>query len=155
MVATSASRMSPSMPSKTVTWDHFVLAYSAGGIGRGGCVLLLFDLRGAGGSGGSCNEGRHDGSPEGAVVIRACSLTDFTWSPSPSVTKVAASAVLFGEGACVDAWGSVAVSPALWRWGGGAFTFRAGRAGIQLRCPAPLGLGPAAMLGGGCCPRLG
>ena len=128
MVATSVSRRSPSMPSKAVTCVHFVLAYSAAGIGRGGCVLLLFDLRGAGGSGGNCDAVRRDGSPEGAVGSSACSVTGFSCPSVSSVAMVAASAVLFGGGACVDALDSVSVNPVWWRLGGGAFTEQAEQA---------------------------
>ncbi|OLP75430.1 hypothetical protein AK812_SmicGene44768 [Symbiodinium microadriaticum] len=42
-----------------------------------------------------------------------------------STSEVAASAVLFGGGAGVDALGSVSANPVWWRLGGGAFTFKA------------------------------
>ena len=84
--------------------------------------------------------------------ISACSVTGFSRPRPSSVVKVAASADLLGGGAGGGALGAASADPVWRRLGGGAFILRVG---IQALCPSPLGLGPAAMLGGGCRIRSG
>ena len=86
------------MPSKTVTWDHFFLYLPA--VSAEGAVFCSSSTSEEPAAQAAAAMKGGTTAPQRGRVIRACSLTDCTWSPSPSVAKVAASAVLFGEGAC-------------------------------------------------------